>query len=209
MLCLVNERRSGPPWGPVEDNLLLFCNESSSQRNRRNSLKWWGARLNYSAFTINFCQSPLISTPPRTTEPAGSSWECWRFPVQCTLRSVATWEAVGAWILVWVCNLVCWIIKPTKCWGAHNILFICLFLKLTILHYCQRCLSRGLALKFHETWHELLQKDDCGDEWRLVSLKSAHMKTTCVHMIRAHTTATASRKPSLQGRTCALEVHGH
>lgn len=53
MLCLINERRSGPPRRPGEDNILLFCYESSSERNRRNSLKWRRARLNNSAFTIN------------------------------------------------------------------------------------------------------------------------------------------------------------
>lgn len=28
---------------------------------------------------------------------------------------LATWEAMGAWVFVWVCNLVCWIIKCLKC----------------------------------------------------------------------------------------------
>lgn len=32
---------------------------------------------------------------------------------------VATWEAVGAWIFVWVCNLLCWIIK------LHQMPFYC------------------------------------------------------------------------------------
>lgn len=40
--CFVSLMRGvqGPPRGPVEDNLLPFCYESSSARNRRNSLKW-------------------------------------------------------------------------------------------------------------------------------------------------------------------------
>lgn len=29
--------------------------------------------------------------------------------------SLATWEALGAWIFVWVCILVSWIIKSLKC----------------------------------------------------------------------------------------------
>lgn len=84
--CFVSLMRGvrGPPRRPVQDNLLLFCYESSSERNRRNSLKWRRARLNNSAITINFGPR-LISTPSRTTGSAGSSWECWQFPVQCIL----------------------------------------------------------------------------------------------------------------------------
>lgn len=115
--CFVSLMRGvqGLHGGLVEDYLLLFCYESSSRRNRRNSLKWRRARLNNSAFTINFAP-PLhrfISTPPLGPHgPAGSSWECWRFPIRRPLRApVATREAVGAWVFVWVCNLVWWIIK--------------------------------------------------------------------------------------------------
>lgn len=74
-----------------------FCYESSSPRNWRNSPKWRRAPLNYSAFTINFCPPPpLISTPPWTTESAGSSWECWQFPVRCTLRPCGNMRGCGS-----------------------------------------------------------------------------------------------------------------
>lgn len=89
-----------------------FAMKALSRRNRRNSLKWRRARLNYSALTINFGPH-LISTPPRTTGPAGSSWECWQFPVQCTLRPRGNMRGCGSMdFFLWVCNLVCWIIKP-------------------------------------------------------------------------------------------------
>lgn len=57
---------------------------------------------------------------------------------------VATWEAVGAWIFVWVCNLVCWIIKPLKCcfiaqWECVS--FLCLQALKKFTHLClfSRC----------------------------------------------------------------------
>lgn len=39
---------------------------------------------------------PLISTPPWTTESAGSSWECWQFPVRCTLRPRGNMRGCGS-----------------------------------------------------------------------------------------------------------------
>lgn len=73
--------------GLCKISFSCFAMKALLERNRRNSLKWRRARLNYSAFTINFCRLPLpcISTPPRTTEPAGSSWECWQFPARWAL----------------------------------------------------------------------------------------------------------------------------
>ena len=114
MLCPVNERRSGPPRGPVEDNLLLFCYESSSERNRRNSLKWRRARLNNSAFTINFQPPPHLDTSPDHRACRLIMGMLSNSQYNALSGPVATWEAVGAWVFVWVCNLVCLIIKTPQ-----------------------------------------------------------------------------------------------
>lgn len=58
---------------------------------------------------------------------------------------VATWEAVGAWIFVWVCNLVCWIIKPPKCY------FIVLSKSMSI--FFSLMAQRKFAVFFSETDH--------------------------------------------------------
>lgn len=39
---------------------------------------------------------PLISTPLWTTESAGSSWECWQFPVRYTLRPRGNMRGCGS-----------------------------------------------------------------------------------------------------------------
>lgn len=113
-LCLIKERRSRPPQGPVEDDILLFCYEGSSPRNWRNSPKWWRAQLNYSAFTINFCPPP----PSSRHLPGPQSLQAHHGNVdnsRCNTHSgpVATWEAVGAWIFVslQLSKANCWIVK--------------------------------------------------------------------------------------------------
>lgn len=117
MLGLINERRPGPPRGPVEDDILLFCYESFSPRNRRNSPKWRRARLNYSAFTINF-HPPLPSSRhlsgPQSVQAHHGNVD----NSLCDTNSgpVATWEVVGAWIFV---SLQ---LSKTNCWIINSII---------------------------------------------------------------------------------------
>lgn len=105
MLGLINERRCDPPQGPVEDDILLFCYESFSQRNQRNSPKWWRARLNYSAFTINFCP------PPSHLDTSLDHRVCRLIMGMLTIlgaiHTQALWQHERLWEqgFLWVCNL--------------------------------------------------------------------------------------------------------
>lgn len=126
MLCLINERRSGPPRRPGEDNILLFCYESSSERNRRNSLKWRRARLNNSAFTINSGPTSSLHLPG----PQGLQAHHGNVDNSQYNAFLALWqhERLCEHGYVWVCNLVCWIIKLLKCcfigeW--EHVIFLC------------------------------------------------------------------------------------
>lgn len=80
--CLVPLMRGvqGLRGGPRKISFSCFAMKAILPSNRRNSVKWRTARLNYSAFTINFFATapppPPPSPPPpppRTAEPARSS----------------------------------------------------------------------------------------------------------------------------------------
>lgn len=49
--------------GLCKISFSCFAMKALLQRNRRNSLKWRRARLNYSAFTINFCRRCPHTSP--------------------------------------------------------------------------------------------------------------------------------------------------
>lgn len=159
MLCLINERRSGPPRRPGEDNILLFCYESSSERNRRNSLKWRRARLNNLAFTINSGPTSSRHLPG----PQGLQAHHGNVDNSQYNAFLALWqhERLCEHGYVWVCNLVCWIIKPLKCcfigeW--EHVIFLCVQAKgifkdignywensyLVLVHLTEKCILTRL-----------------------------------------------------------------
>lgn len=105
MLGLINERRPGPPRGPVEDDILLFCYESFSPRNRRNSPKWRRARLNYSTFTINF--HPPFPHLDTSLDHRVCRLIMGMLTIPCAIHTWALWQHERLWEhgFLWVCNL--------------------------------------------------------------------------------------------------------
>ena len=103
IIGLIKQSRSRPPQGSVEDDILLFCYESFSPRNRRNSPKWWRAWLNYSAFTINLCP-PHLNT---SLDHRVCRLIMGMLTIPCAIHTRALWQHERLWEhgFFWVCNL--------------------------------------------------------------------------------------------------------
>lgn len=102
--------------GLCKISFSCFAMKALLQRNRRNSLKWRRARLNYSAFTINFCRHCPHTSPRLASRQLlrPQSLQVHRGNVDNPLLDklsgpVATPAAAGAWICD--CKLVSWINK--------------------------------------------------------------------------------------------------
>lgn len=82
-----------------------FATKAFSLRNRRNSTKWWRARLNYSAFTINFCPpAPHLDT---SLDHRVCRLIMGMLTIPCVIHTQALWQHETLWEhgFSWVCNL--------------------------------------------------------------------------------------------------------
>lgn len=84
--------------GLCKISFSCFATKALLQRNRRNSLKWRRARLNYSAFTINFSASPALHLDTSSDHRA-SRLIMGMLSIPCAMSSLAP-AAAGAWICV-------------------------------------------------------------------------------------------------------------